>query len=176
MKSFASPLTLLLAACSQVTYGSGHGNLHARGDKGCAVQADMKLCSGGNGTGTCYPNTFKFQKCYDLAGEWAHARTLTPHQTWYDCYAYTGMSSLANSGLPPRSTPCSDITTAAEAECLPAMDCDLKVDNTEIGQALFFPGTDYRSWDLKLYNLQDVVKSFACFSRLPSGHPGVVGQ
>lgn len=49
----------------------------------------MKLCSGGNGTGTCFPKPFKFQKCYDLAGEWTHARTLTPHQTWYDCYAYT---------------------------------------------------------------------------------------
>ncbi|KAK7911518.1 hypothetical protein PG985_013999 [Apiospora marii] len=121
----------------------------------------MKLCSGGNGTGDCYPKPFKFQKCYDLAGEWTQARTLTPHQTWYDCYAYT--------------TPCSDVTTATEAGCQPAMDCDLKVGDTIIGQAHFFPSTDYRSWDLQPYHLQGMIKSFACFSRLPSGVSGVVG-
>lgn len=41
MKTFASSLSLLLAACSQVTYGSDHGHLHARADKACTVQADV---------------------------------------------------------------------------------------------------------------------------------------
>ncbi|KAK8029457.1 hypothetical protein PG993_010748 [Apiospora rasikravindrae] len=109
----------------------------------------MRLCSGGNGTATCSPKPFKFQKCYDLAWEWTQARTLTPHQTWYDCYAYT--------------TPCSDVTPAAEARCRPAKDCSLQIDNTKIAKAFFFPDTDYRSWDLQLYHLQGTTKSFACF-------------
>ncbi|KAK8054516.1 hypothetical protein PG994_009583 [Apiospora phragmitis] len=160
MKSFVTPFILLLAACSEAAYGSGHVHLQARDDaKPCARRAD--LCSGGNGTGDCFPDTFAFQKCYDLAGTWTQARTLTPHQTWYDCYAYT--------------KPCSAITPATEADCQPATDCDLKVGNTTgDAKALFFPGTDYRSWDLQLYHLQGMVKSFACFSRLPSGEPGMV--
>ncbi|KAK8062734.1 hypothetical protein PG997_014831 [Apiospora hydei] len=161
MKSAVPSIALLLATCSQLSYGHDHGHLNARdGDEPCTRRADMKLCSGGNGTGDCYPNTFAFQKCYDLAGSWTQARTLTPHQTWYDCYAYT--------------TPCPSITPAAEVDCKPAMDCDLKINNAENAKALFFPGTDYRSWDLQLYHLQGMIKSFACFSRLPSGESSIV--